>query len=320
MPEGLSQIELLPAPPAPVEEDLEGLQPTNETSVLVSGHWAWKGDRYLWRGTRFIPEPADFVWQPASYTWTPGGFLFVDGYWDRPLRQRGLLFAPAVFRRDTIVNRPGVYAPQFAVHPDFLETALFVRPAGKHYYFGDYFDPQDRARGVIPWPEYRTGSGALDPLFAHYRTYAPVANWEAQTVAVYAARFAGKAPRPPRTLVLQEQYVRTVVKVVGPGFVPPPAVRQTTALVAVSVIGQTGVKVRTVDQQQRNQYRQYALDQAEAAEAYRQQQAQLVAQQGGAAFAPKAPVTVKLAVKTARPAYLAPRAPGAPPPPDFRRP
>ena len=36
----------------------------------------------------------NWVYSPARYYWTPSGYLFCDGYWDYPLQNRGLLFAP----------------------------------------------------------------------------------------------------------------------------------------------------------------------------------------------------------------------------------
>ena len=88
------------------------------------------------------------MWVPAHYVWTPGGCVFVEGYWDHPLHMRGLLFAPV--RIAGLGGLAFTYRPPFVVQTDFLMTALFVGPARRHYYFGDYFEPAYERRGS--WP------------------------------------------------------------------------------------------------------------------------------------------------------------------------
>ena len=69
------------------------------------------------------------MWVPSHYTWTPCGYVFVDGYWDYPLRQRGVLFTPVYFT-GAVYTRPAfVYRPSYVVYDDALTGALFVRPA-----------------------------------------------------------------------------------------------------------------------------------------------------------------------------------------------
>lgn len=318
VPDGQSQIELLPPPPPPVNEDLDGLAPADGHSAIEPGYWVWKNNAYAWRASKWVSEPADWLWQPATYTWTPGGYVFTDGYWDRPLRQRGLLFAGFAIRRDLATTRKVGFVPQHAVLPEFLETALFVRPAAGHYYFGDYFDLNYKKDGYIAWPEYLSNRGALDPLWAHARNYSAAPDWAKTTHFLYTARYAGQAPRPPRTLAQQDQYVRTVVKVVGPDFVPPPQVRQVAALTTIRVVGRAGLATQPVEKEQRAQYRRYAVEQAQATQAYQRQLYKVITDQGGKVYAPKTPYQVKLGTKVSRPVYL-PKAPagrGVPPSPN----
>jgi len=323
VPEGQHQIELLPPPPPPVNEDLDGLAPADAHSVFEPGYWVWKKDAYAWRSAKWVSEPVDWLWQPATYTWTPGGYVFTEGYWDRPLRQRGLLFAGFALRRDVAMTRKVTFAPHYAVLPEFLETALFVRPASKHYYFGDYFDDGAyKKNGYIAWPEYRTNRGVFDPLYAHARNYPAAPNWDRTTHFVYTARYAGQAPRPPRTLGQQLQYVQTVAAGVGPDFVLPAQVRQVTALTPIRVVGRVGVPVQVVENEQRVQYRRYAVEQAQATQAYQVQQYKLIAERGGKVYVPNTPYQVKLVTKVSRPVYLpappadrvVPPSPNAPPP------
>jgi len=91
------------------------------------------------------------VWVPAHFCRTPVGFVFVDGYWDYTLAQRGVLYAPVTFTR-AVYTRPGfVYTPLYAVSEPALVGALFVRRGHGNYYFGDYFEKRYVTAGYNPW-------------------------------------------------------------------------------------------------------------------------------------------------------------------------
>ena len=46
----------------------------------------------------------------------------MDGYWDYPLRQRGVLFTPVYFSA-AVYGRPGfVYTPRYVVYDDACPT------------------------------------------------------------------------------------------------------------------------------------------------------------------------------------------------------
>jgi hypothetical protein len=96
------------------------------------------------------------------------------------------------------------------VEPDFLISALFVHRGGRHYYFGDYFEKRYEQR-YIPWVNYRAASHAHDAQFAYYRhALAGQEGWEGGLRRLYAARYAGEVPRPPRTLVQQAAVINNV--------------------------------------------------------------------------------------------------------------
>jgi hypothetical protein len=131
--------------------------------------------------------------------------VYIDGYWDHPLDQRGLLFAPVRFGPGW---GGGGYTPVYVVGVDFLLGALFVRPSARHYYFGDYFEARYAAGGYLAWPDYRIGRTGYDPNYAYYRhRHAADALWEPALRDLYRARTAGEVPRPPHTLVQQVQVV-----------------------------------------------------------------------------------------------------------------
>src|SRR5205823_605351 len=88
-----AEVHYLPPPPPTLEHGPAAPAP-DATSSYVPGCWVYQQTRYLWRPGYWIAYRPHWVWTPAVYVWTPGGCLFIDGYWDHPLDERGLLFAP----------------------------------------------------------------------------------------------------------------------------------------------------------------------------------------------------------------------------------
>jgi hypothetical protein len=141
------EITYLPEPPASLEVGPSVAAPT-ATSFYVPGSWVWR-QKYVWRPGVWIEYRAGWVWVPAHFRWTPLGYVFINGYWDYVLAERGVLFAPIVFTRPV---RPAfVYTPVYVVSEPALVGALFVRRGRPHYYFGDYFDNRYVTRGFNPW-------------------------------------------------------------------------------------------------------------------------------------------------------------------------
>src|SRR5262249_7142655 len=141
---------------------------------------------------------------------TPAGYLYVEGYWDYPLRERGLLFAPVAFSRDLVFPRSWSFRPRYVVNDECLMGALFVNPGCDHYYFGDYFDAGYRLRGFISWLDFRFGRHC-DPLYGYYRScYWADSHWERGLRDLYEGRFSGELARPPRTLIQQNIVVQNI--------------------------------------------------------------------------------------------------------------
>jgi hypothetical protein len=206
---GQDQVDYLPAPPPSIDSGPSVAAP-DDNSIYAPGCWVYRERRYLWRPGFWVEFKPNWVWIPARYVWTPGGYVFVEGYWDHPLEQRGLLFAPVRIDRTLLVPR-WVYTPYYVVQPDFLIGALFIRPEHCHYYFGDYFEER-YAKQYIPWVDYRIAKESFDPNFAYYRhRFSGDNTWERGLRDLYAARNRGDVPRPPRTLGQQN----TVVKELG---------------------------------------------------------------------------------------------------------
>jgi len=204
-----AEVQYLPAPPPTLDQGPSAPAP-DANSTYVNGLWTYQQTRYYWRPGYWVVNQPNWVWCPATYTWTPAGCLYTDGYWDHPFDQRGLLFAPVRFGPGWA---GGPYTPRYVVGADFLLGALFVRPAGRHYCFGDYFEARYATAGYVAWPDYRVGRTGYDPTYAYFRQrHAADPRWEPALRDLYRARGAGEVPRPPRTL---GQQVRAVNALAG---------------------------------------------------------------------------------------------------------
>ncbi len=84
-------------PPDTLETGPVGAAPSPNV-VWIPGCWVWRGSHYAWRAGFWAPCNPDWIWVPAHYVWTPSGYLFVEGHWDYAMQNRGVFFAPVVFR------------------------------------------------------------------------------------------------------------------------------------------------------------------------------------------------------------------------------
>jgi hypothetical protein len=204
----VEEVQYLPEPPETLERGPTTPAP-DANHFYAPGCWVWRDTRYAWRPGVWLAHRPNWVWVAARYVWSPAGCVFVDGYWDHPLHDRGLLFAPVRFNRGVLV-RSFVYRPAFVIQPDFLLTALFVRPRLGCYSFGDYYEARYQ-RNFIPWIDYRPARNVYDANFRYYRNaYARQNRWEDSLRSLYAARFRGDVARPPRTLIQQNKVVNNI--------------------------------------------------------------------------------------------------------------
>jgi hypothetical protein len=217
------QLEYLPPPPQPLELAPSVPSPT-QTSFYVPGSWVWR-NRYVWRPGFWIEHRPGWIWVPAQYRYTPGGFIHVDGYWDYPIAERGVLFAPVAFA-PAYISRPAfVYTPVYAVSPTCMTSALFIRRGWSCYYFGDYFEPRYNNIGFSAWCGSPRGTNfaitvgfgrsvSYDPLWSYYQVHHhrdPV--WVNQINEVYVGRYRGDIARPSRTLVQQNTVINNITNV-----------------------------------------------------------------------------------------------------------
>jgi hypothetical protein len=203
------ETEYLPAPPASLDRG-PSVPAAVATDSYVPGCWIYRVKRYVWRPGYWVAYRPGWVWTPACYRWSPAGYIYVAGYWDVPLLDRGLLFAPVRFVRPVYLAPRYVYRPTFVVQPDFLCGALFVRVGLPCFYFGNYFEPRYQ-RTYVSWVNYRVGRVGFDVNFSYYRAaYIKQPGWERNLRTLYVDRYAGRIARPPVTLVQQTTVINNI--------------------------------------------------------------------------------------------------------------
>jgi hypothetical protein len=200
-----------PQPPATLDNGPQQPAP-DDNSAYIPGNWVYRDNRFAWQPGYWSPLQQGRVWHPAQWMWTPNGWLFVNGYWDLPLDDRGLATPPVYFNQPLWNNPDWSYQPAYAVNPNAFFDSAFVNGPG--FYFGNYYNPRYGGLGYNPW---FAGRGRYDPLFANYASRNP--NFTVGRVAqIYAGRSAGTLIAPPLTLAQQTTLVRTknVAPVVAP--------------------------------------------------------------------------------------------------------
>lgn len=161
----------------------------------IPGYWSTASQGFDWRRGHWSPFHTGWVWMPTRSMPTPVGSLLARGYWDYPLAQRGVLFAPVSPALGP--EKLGTFTPQMALDVGNLSEFLFVWPAYGHYCFGDYFGGAARQRKIEPW-----FAAPLDPLYTYERWQRSSAQpgWQDSLVRQYRWRQKNAEFRPVRRL------------------------------------------------------------------------------------------------------------------------
>jgi hypothetical protein len=157
---GEEEVAYLPPPPALRDE-----QPTaspDDDHFWVPGNWQYVEDRYEWKHGFWAPLREGWVWNPDCYLWSPRGYVFARGYWDFPLEQRGILFAPVAAQERAIAR----VAPTVVIDVREALAHWFVAPGYRHYCFGDYYDVDRRKVNIASW--YDRSAPRFDSLRSYY--------------------------------------------------------------------------------------------------------------------------------------------------------
>jgi len=197
--ESTEEVAYLPQPPKSLESGPNIAAPSNN-DTWIPGNWAHHGARYAWTPGYWEPARANWIWIPAHYQWTRYGHIFVGGYWDYAVANRGVMFAPVRFHGDSY-SRPGYsYTPLMVISLNVFLNHLFVRPSYGHYYFGDYYSPRYRDDGYYGSYSYNSGRNGYDPIDAYNRwNHRNDRNWDRSRRENFEYYRDNEADRPPRT-------------------------------------------------------------------------------------------------------------------------
>ena len=88
---------------------------------------------------------------PAHYVWTPSGYLFVGGYWDLPVANRGLMFAPVYYPQPVYAQPSFVFTPSISIVGSAVTANLFVSAGTNQYLFGNFYAQNFLSVGITPW-------------------------------------------------------------------------------------------------------------------------------------------------------------------------
>jgi hypothetical protein len=194
-----TQVEYLPEPPASVENGPSSPPPSPD-ATWAPGMWVSQDSQYVWRPGFWVNDQQGWMWTPASYSWTPNGYVYNPGYWDYPLANRGILFAPTYFSQPIYTAPNFVYTPAVSLLASALYSSLFVRPSYSSYYFGDYYAPSYFHSGIYPWYSFHGSRYGYDPLYAYTAAQNLRSNprWADELHQVYRYRREHPEARPPR--------------------------------------------------------------------------------------------------------------------------
>jgi WXXGXW repeat (2 copies) len=320
--ENLKEVEYLPPPPASVDTGPATAAPDAD-SLYLPGAWVYQDRRYLWRPGFWFRAVPNWFYTPSGYTYTPAGYIFTNGYWDYPLQQRGMFFAPVRFAPNLYARAGWNYQPRYSIGVGGLLSSLFVRPDYNRYYFGNYYGNAYQTQGFVPWFDYRVNRNTPDPLFrfAQWNSRADV-QWEGNMRSLHRNRLAGTAPLPPATLVLQREMIRDMtankrVMIGGNAVVvadPQAAIRQLPVGVPIRDIDPKVTKLVPVAKSTPGNDRNPVRRNEEVAKE-RQKRENGIVPKGGKAAIPALPTDPPVRVKIEQPkTALPPRTvPNAPP-------
>ena len=165
---GSDESAYLPEPPESVEAGPNSNAPSSDY-VWIPGSWVWGYDRYAWRpGYWNLVDPA-WIWVPAYYIRTSGGYLFIEGYQDYPVVNRGILFSPVYFHHRSYSGTSYWFSPRYLIDLNIFEDSLFLRPRYHHYYYGNYHASRYRNIGIYPWFSVHSKHVVYDPVYARQR-------------------------------------------------------------------------------------------------------------------------------------------------------
>jgi hypothetical protein len=260
-----TQQSYLPPPPASLESGPNSPPPSANVS-WTPGYWSWQGSNYAWRPGFWAAVQPNWIWMPAHYVWTPSGYLFVPGYWDLPVANRGLMFAP-VYYPQPVYTQPGfVFTPSISIVGPAVTANLFVQASTGQYLFGNFYAQNFVSVGITPWFSFSFASGPplfYDPLFSFYAVVNVRQNpgWVAAVREQYALRRDRVELRPPNTYIEQTRIIERNVNITrNVTVVDHRELAMPLSKLAADPVAGRGMRLVKVEEAERQQIRRQAAE------------------------------------------------------------
>jgi len=255
------QPSYLPPPPQSLETGPTTPQPSPNVA-WTPGYWSWQGTNYVWRPGFWGAVQPNWIWIPAHYVWTPSGYLFVAGYWDLPVANRGLMFAPVYYPQPVYAQPNFVFTPSISIVGSAVTANLFVSAGTNQYLFGDFYAQNFVGIGITPWFSFTFATGRplyYDPLFSYYAVVNVRQNpgWVTEIRRTYIQRRDNVALRPPHTYVEQTRLIeRNVTINRNITVVDHRNLAMPLNKLAADPVASRGLRLERVSQAERQQLRQ----------------------------------------------------------------
>jgi WXXGXW repeat (2 copies) len=136
-------------PPANQPEDEPGPAP-GDGRFYIPGRYVPDGDGVTWKKGFWTKVQPGWVWVPAQWVRQPEGWTVQEGFWDRPLEERGPRFAQVKAgdpgREGDTIYQPRSQATQGQSAQNYGSAARITFSRGG--YFSPSYDPSSRSAGM----------------------------------------------------------------------------------------------------------------------------------------------------------------------------
>ncbi|MBC7818196.1 MAG: YXWGXW repeat-containing protein [Planctomycetaceae bacterium] len=187
----------VPVPPVAKQIGPIGNAPS-ANHVWLPGHWNHNNGQFVWKPGFWGQGNSNWVWTAPRYIQTVHGAVLISGFWDRPITERGLLFAPLHVHNIDSLQSATTITPNVVVNTSRMMLHLFAGSDRLHYLFGDFHAAEFTSLGILPWFE-NTGLGQ-DPLLVFHGRQVAGVDLTARLRSWHRYFQNNPAACPPRTL------------------------------------------------------------------------------------------------------------------------
>lgn len=137
------QLTYIPLPPPQLLEDQAPAQPGADY-FWNRGHWSFDADaqQYNWVTGSWEQMDPYFYLASAHYVWQPEGYVFIPAFWEWPVENRGLVYAPVSIDR-SVRSTAQVKPLLIKQSEEILRQMSLNYPDFLHIYFHHYYHHPD---------------------------------------------------------------------------------------------------------------------------------------------------------------------------------